>query len=60
MTPQTFRSWRKRLHLTQREAGDLLGLSREAIVDIEAGRTPIRRAIALACAAIAQGLPPAP
>ena len=49
MTPETFKSWRKTIHLSQQAAAEALGI---------ASTYPIPRHIALACAAIAHGLEP--
>lgn len=64
MTPHDFKLWRKRLRLTQPEAGLALGLTRQTIAtyerDTKADGTPmiVPHHIALACAAIAHGLEP--
>ncbi|MDF2143219.1 helix-turn-helix transcriptional regulator [Paenirhodobacter sp. CAU 1674] len=39
MTPDEFTSARRRLGLTQVELGEILGLSRRAVQNIEAGET---------------------
>lgn len=51
-------AWRKRLNLTQAAAAAQLGCGRRSLQQWEKG-AEIPRYIALACAAIAQGLPPA-
>ena len=58
MTASSFIAWRSRLHLTAKAAAETLGCSRNAIARWEAGSVRIPRYIALACAAIAQGVPP--
>ena len=58
MTPASFTAWRERLHLTAKAAAEALGCSRNALARWEAGTVRIPRYIALACAAIAQGVPP--
>lgn len=64
MTPSEFKLWRKRHRLTQPEAGELLGLTRQTIAGYERDtktdgtETIVPRHIALACAAIAHGLGP--
>lgn len=59
MTPETFRAWRKRLGLRQRQAAEALGVTREQVSRYERGVHPISRTVALACAAVAMGIPPA-
>ena len=58
MTPASLIAWRERLHLTVVAASAALCCGRRSIQSWEAGRTTIPRYIALACAAIAQGIPP--
>lgn len=58
MTPETFRAWRKRLNLKQREAADRLGVSPSTVQKWEGGQSPIPDLAPLACAAVAFGLPP--
>ena len=58
MTPASFASWRARLGLTKSAAALRLGVSRNSIINYERGSMPIPLHIALACAAIAHGLPP--
>lgn len=60
MTPQDFTTWRKGMGWTKVRTADELGLSRDTIADIETGKAPIRRSIALACTALALRLPPWP
>lgn len=58
MTPKTLKAWRLRLHLSKAKAARELGLSPNGYATLEAGKGPIKRQLALACAAIAHGLPP--
>ena len=60
MTPASFHAWRVRLYgeRGQKAAADALGCSRTAFRQWEAGTNKIPLYIALACAALAQGLPP--
>lgn len=67
MTPDQFRLWRKELGLTQAQAAFVLGISRSSVELYEAGRRRdngrdvlIPRSIALACAALINGLAPWP
>ncbi|NEI70992.1 helix-turn-helix domain-containing protein [Rhizobium lusitanum] len=57
MTAFDLTEWRNRLRLSQASAATALGCSKTSIVCWEKGQ-PIPRYIALACAAIAYGLPP--
>jgi DNA-binding XRE family transcriptional regulator len=57
MTPATLAAWRTRLGFNKTEAAKALGLSRNGYDYYEAGRSRIPLHIALACAAIAHGLP---
>jgi transcriptional regulator with XRE-family HTH domain len=58
MTADDMRDWRKRLGLDLKDAAEALGCSRNSIPRWEAGKTEIPRYVALACAAIALGVPP--
>lgn len=58
MTPAGLIAWRERLNLNKSEAASRLGIGRNAYARYEAGEQPIPLYIALACAAIAHGLPP--
>ena len=60
MTPQTFAEWRRRQRLSKAAAGRLLGCSKNSIFAWETGQSPIPVYVALACAAIALGVPPHP
>jgi DNA-binding XRE family transcriptional regulator len=57
MTPADLFAWRQRLALTQAKAASELGCGRRSMVIWEQGQRPIPRYIALACAAVAHGLP---
>lgn len=57
MTANDFLEWRKRLGFNRTEAAEALGLGRNQPQRYEEGQ-PIPKYIALACAAIAFGLPP--
>lgn len=57
MTPASLTAWRNGLHLNKVEAAEALGCSRNALADWEAGKYPIPRYIALACAALSYRLP---
>ena len=56
MTPDQLRAWRERMKFSQQKAADTLGLSLRGYQNYESGERPIRRYIALACAAISHGL----
>ncbi len=64
MTPEDFHAWRKRMGFKKIEAARALGIGVRTLDYYEAGErsdggaSPIPRAIALACAALAFGLPP--
>jgi len=56
-----FRKWRKALHLSQKEAAQLLGLKRRMIQYYEKGerdgeKVSIPRSVRLACYAIGEGV----
>lgn len=48
MQPDQLREYRKALGFTQEELGDAIGMTRKAIVEMEAGRAPIERRTAIA------------
>ncbi len=56
MTPFALKAWRKRLDLSQSAAAKALGLSLRGYQNYENGTRPIKRYIALACAAVARGI----
>ncbi len=60
VTSQTLIAWRQQLHLSKVAAAWALGVSRASIARWERGEYPVPRHIALACAAIALGIPEAP
>lgn len=60
MPPATFTAWMERLGLNTVEVAAALGCSRTTVQAYMAGRSKIPRYIALACAALAMGLPPHP
>ena len=60
MSPQSFRRWRKSLHLSQKEAAAALGLKRRILQYYEKGLRDgepvgVPKAVRLACYALAQG-----
>lgn len=65
MTPDEFKAWRKAMGFTQKEAGDVLGITKWAVENYERGwrreddrPVIIPRSIALACSAVFVGLEP--
>ena len=58
MTPADYTAWRTRLRLNKRQAAEALGASRNACTGYEQGRERIPLYVALACSAVAMGLPP--
>jgi DNA-binding transcriptional regulator YiaG len=58
VTPADLDSFRERLKLNRVQLARLLGISRDRLRRWEEEAVPIPKHIALACAAIAQGLPP--
>jgi transcriptional regulator with XRE-family HTH domain len=58
MAPATFRQWRKRLGYTQAEAAQAIGMGTRQCQKYEQGEAPIPLTVALACAAVAMGVPP--
>ena len=57
MTPATFKAFRDRMHFSKVQAAEALEIDRRTVARYESGEAPIPRHIALACAALAQGLP---
>ena len=60
MTASDFNSWRSHLNITRAEAAKRLGCSVNTITAYEQGRNAVPRYVALACSAVALGLPPWP
>ena len=58
MTPASLTAWMDRLKLNKLEAASALGIARSTLDRYLAGDVAIPKSIALACAAIAHGLPP--
>jgi transcriptional regulator with XRE-family HTH domain len=65
MTPDDFKAWRKAMGFTQKEAGEVLGITKWAVENYERGSRReddrpviIPRSIALACSAVFLGLEP--
>jgi transcriptional regulator with XRE-family HTH domain len=58
MTAQSLLAWRKRLNLRQGAAARALGVSSNSLRAYETGERPVPLYVALACAAIAHGIPP--
>ena len=58
MTPDSLQAWMTRLNLNKVQACHALGISRMRLDRYISGQVNIPKSISLACAAIAQGLPP--
>lgn len=58
MTPASLLAWMERLHFNKVEAANRLGIARTTLDRYLDGRNEIPHVVALACAAIAQGVPP--
>jgi predicted DNA-binding transcriptional regulator AlpA len=58
MTPASLTAWMDRLKLNKLEASIALGIARSTLDRYLAGDVAIPKSIALACAAVAHGLPP--
>lgn len=57
MKPETLVALRKRHHLTQAALARQIGVGRRSLSDYETGKAPVPKLVALACAAVAFGLP---
>ena len=60
MTPTDLQRFVDERHWTRKEFGAALGISQDRLRRMLAGEAPIPRHMALACAALAYGLPPWP
>ena len=58
MTPASLKAWRERMSWHKSQASSALGLSPNGYAAYESGKNRIPLHIALACAAIAAGVPP--
>jgi transcriptional regulator with XRE-family HTH domain len=58
MTPASLTAWMARLRLNKSEAASALGIARSTLDRYLSGETAIPPVVALACAAIAHGVPP--
>jgi len=58
MTPASLTAWMNRLGYNQTEAASALGIARSTLDRYLDGSVRIPHSIALACAAVAHGLPP--
>lgn len=58
MTPSELVAFRQRLKLSQKALALALGVGRRTLGLYESGARPVPKTVALACAALAYGLPP--
>jgi transcriptional regulator with XRE-family HTH domain len=58
MSPSSLIAVRKRMKLSQTLFAKLVGIGRRTLIRYETGQSPIPKTVALACAALAFGLPP--
>ncbi len=58
MKPESLQAWMDRLHFNKVQASAALGIARSTLDRYLDGSVTIPKSIALACAAIAHGLPP--
>jgi predicted transcriptional regulator len=58
MTGRDLSAFRDRMSLTKKALAEALGIDRKTAQRYEEGAAPIPRYIALACAALAHGVPP--
>jgi predicted DNA-binding transcriptional regulator AlpA len=60
MTGSSMSAWMDRLHLNKVQAASALGISRATLDRYLSDTMTIPRVVALACSAVAMGLPPHP
>lgn len=60
MTPAALEAWLVRLNFNRSEGAAALGISRNTLQNYLEGKSAITRTVALACSAIAFGLPEYP
>lgn len=58
MTPADLKAWQQAMGYTYETAAEALGISRSGFQKLLSGANPIDKRTALACAAIAAGVPP--
>jgi plasmid maintenance system antidote protein VapI len=57
MTPQSLQAWMDRIGLNRTGAASALGISRNTLQAYLEGKYPIPKTVALACSALAMGIP---